>query len=198
MGSGQLQHQRARRLRSDQLTPMSGLRGNTHAHRLAAFCFCLGAVFIPLAQPQAQVTGDEAEMNRLHVKAEEAIGNDDPEGAAMNIGRAALMAKQLGRLNASDPTAVRLYRGAEALFRAQEHSYRAMALFRRAGGQLPASSGVCGSLALSQASLEHALSDLAETAPPPAALAEQAKDWRDTADDWTAVVASMLTDYQCR
>ena len=47
----------------------------------------------------AQVTGDEPEMDRLRVKAEEAIGSDDPEGAAMNMGRAALMAK----LVPSDP-----------------------------------------------------------------------------------------------
>ena len=146
----------------------------------------------------AQTIGDEAELERLRVKAEEAIASDDPDGAAMNMGRAALMAKRLGQLSRDDAASVRLYQGAESLFRSQEHGYRAMALFRRAGSQLPASSGVCGSLALAQGSVLHALSDLAQdTAPPPAPLLERAKHWRETAEDWTTVLASMITDYQC-
>ena len=72
-----------------------------------------------------------------------------------------------------------------------------MALFRRAGGQLPASSGVCGSLALAQGSVQHALSDLAAGDSPPEALIERAKHWRETADDWVTVVAAMIADYQC-
>jgi hypothetical protein len=71
-----------------------------------------------------------------------------------------------------------------------------MALFRRAGGQLPASSGVCGSLALAQGSVQHALSDLATGDSPPEALG-RAKHWRETADDWVTVVAAMIVDYQC-
>lgn len=146
---------------------------------------------------QAQVMGDVAELERLQVKTEEAIGNDDPEGAAMTMGRAALMAKRLSLLNKDTVPTARLYRGAESLFRSQEHGYRAMALFRRAGGQLPASSGVCGSLALAQGSVEHALADLAQEGLPQTPLAERAKRWRSNADDWVIVVASMITDYQC-
>jgi hypothetical protein len=108
-----------------------------------------------------QTIGDEAELERLRVKAEDAMASDDPEGAAMAMGRAAMMAKRLSLVNRNDGTSARLYQGAESLFRSQEHGYRAMALFRRAGGQLPASSGVCGSLALAQGSVQHALSDLA-------------------------------------
>lgn len=145
----------------------------------------------------AQTIGDEAELERLRAKAEEAIANDDPEGAAMNMGRAALMAKRLGLLSRDNASSARLYQGAESLFRSQEHGYRAMALFRRAGGQLPASSGVCGSLALAQGSVQHALSDLTQDSDPPAPIVERAKRWRETADDWMTVVASMITDYQC-
>jgi hypothetical protein len=153
-------------------------------------CFLLG-------QGLAQTIGDEAELERLRVKAEEAVGNDDPEGAAMAMGRAALMAKRLGQVNRNDGASARLYQGAESLFRSQEHGYRAMALFRRAGGQLPASSGVCGSLALAQGSIQRALGDLAGAEPPPDALRDRAKRWRDNADDWVTVVAAMITDYQC-
>lgn len=144
----------------------------------------------------AQTIGDEAELERLRVKAEDAIASDDPEGAAMNMGRAALMAKRLGLLSRDNAASLRLYQAAESLFRSQEHGYRAMALFRRAGGQLPASSGVCGSLALAQSSVLHALSDLAQESAP-TSMVERAKRWRETADDWMTVVASMITDYQC-
>ena len=143
-----------------------------------------------------QTMGDEAELERLRVKAEEAIASDDPEGAAMNMGRAALMAKRLGLLSRDNHASVRLYQGAESLFRSQEHGYRAMALFRRAGGQLPASSGVCGSLALAQGSVQRALLDLSSESSP-VSLVERATRWRETADDWVIVVAAMITDYQC-
>jgi len=167
--------------------------------RWAGMAACiLSAVIWSAADPgSAQTVGDEAELERLRVKAEEAVANDDPEGAAMAMGRAALMAKRLSQLNQNDGASARLYQGAESLFRSQEHGYRAMALFRRAGGQLPASSGVCGSLALAQASVQRALGDLGNSEPSPDALRERVKRWRETADDWVTVVAAMITDYQC-
>ncbi len=199
MGSGQLQHQTTRRVRSNQLT---GMRMSFSIHNrvwLRACGLCLAAIVLMAGLGNAQVTGDLAEMDRLQVKAEEAIGNDDPDGAAMTVGRAALMAKRLGQVNKENATSLRLYRGAEALFRSQEHGYRAMALFRRAGGQLPASSGVCGSLALAQGSLDHAIEDLRQQAsPPPTPLIEdRAKQWRESADNWVVILSSMITDYQC-
>jgi hypothetical protein len=156
-----------------------------------------GLAWFMAASGWAQTIGDEAELERLRAKAEDAIASDDPEGAAMSMGRAALMAKRLSLLNRDNAASARLYQGAESLFRSQEHGYRAMALFRRAGGQLPASSGVCGSLALAQGSVQHALSDLEQDSAPPTPLVERAKHWRETADDWTTVLASMIIDYQC-
>jgi hypothetical protein len=144
-----------------------------------------------------QTIGDEAELERLRVKAEDAMASDDPEGAAMAMGRAAMMAKRLSLVNKNDGASPRLYQGAEALFRSQEHGYRAMALFRRAGGQLPASSGVCGSLALAQGSVQHAVSELAVADSTPEGLRERVTRWRETADDWVTVVAAMIVDYQC-
>jgi len=153
---------------------------------------------LPLAHAAwSQVVGEAAELDRLRARAEEAIGNDDPDGAALSMGRAALMAKQLAKSHRDDPAAARLYQGAEPLFRAQEHSYRAMALFRRAGGQLPASSGVCGSLSLAQGSLQQALSLLVPDEQAPADVREHTKKLRETADDWVTVIASMIGDYEC-
>ena len=144
-----------------------------------------------------QTIGDEAELERLRVKAEDAMASDDPEGAAMAMGRAAMMAKRLSLVNTNDGASARLYQGAEALFRSQEHGYRAMALFRRAGGQLPASSGVCGTLALAQGSVQHAVADLGAGDSTPEELRERVTRWRQTADDWITVVAAMIVDYQC-
>lgn len=145
----------------------------------------------------SQVVGDEAEMDRLKAKAEEAMANDDPEGAAVSVGRAALMAKQLAMKHKDAISVARVYQGAETLFRSQEHAYRAMALFRRAGGQLPASSGVCGSLALAQGNVHQATSLLGQDGTLTGPLAERAIHLRATVEDWVTVIASMISEYQC-
>lgn len=146
-----------------------------------------------------QVVGDEAEMERLRVKAEDAMANEDADGAAMAMGRAALMALHLAKRQSDGPRG-RMFQGAEHLFRSQEHGYRALALFRRAGEQLPASSGVCGSLRLGHTEAEHALDQLAaiisagETDPQ---VIRQATELRQAAETWMTVLGSMHTDFQC-
>ncbi len=142
----------------------------------------------------AQVVGDEAELGRLQSKAEDAIGNDDADGAAMMMGRAALLAAQLSKRETGWKTAFR--KGQEALFRSQEHTYRAMALFRRAGGQLPASSGVCGSLALARTSLGH-VTESDPPSPQDTRFLDEVKRLRASADNWHQVIDSMITEYQC-
>jgi hypothetical protein len=89
-----------------------------------------------------QVVGELGEMDRLEQRADDAIANGDSEGAALSIGKAALMAALLAQKEKSQKTRV-LYQAAETLFRGQEQGYRALALFERAGGQPPASKGVC-------------------------------------------------------
>lgn len=120
----------------------------------------------------------------------------------MAMGRAALMAKFLAKTNQEDGqedgSAVRLFQGAETLFRSQEHSYRAMALFRRAGGQLPASSGVCGSLSLAQSSLHQALTTLTQESSAPGPRTAKALQLQQAAADWGTVIDSIIADYQCR
>lgn len=144
-----------------------------------------------------QVVGDEAEMDRLKAKAEELIASDDPEGAAMSMGRAALMAKQLAMKHKDTVSSARIFQGAESLFRSQEHAYRAMALFHRAGGQLPASSGVCGSLALAESNVRQATALLEPDGNLSGSPAKRAAQLRVTAGDWVTVIASMISDYQC-
>jgi hypothetical protein len=94
----------------------------------------------------------------------------------------------------------KVFLGAEHLFRSQEHGYRALALFRRAGEQLPASSGVCGSLRLAHTEAEHSLQTLiailsADDKDPQ--VVKQADDFRQATETWITVLGSMHTDFQC-
>jgi hypothetical protein len=158
---------------------------------LIAVAACL---VIGLAAPSvlAQVVGDEAEMERLRVKAEEAIANGDPDGASMNSGKAALMAAQLAKQRRADPESA-WYQGAESLFRAQEHAYRALALFQRAGGQPPASTGVCSSMQLAKRELQAAekgLQEGSDTTGKRAVLHSVATEWANT-------IEGLTNDFQC-
>ena len=86
---------------------MAGPPATRAAKLICVLCLCCGAALVVVNVVAAQVIGNEAEMDRLRGKAEEAIGNDDPEGAAMNMGRAALMAKLLAKTHHEDVSAVR-------------------------------------------------------------------------------------------
>lgn len=157
-----------------------------------------GAVLLAVSV-WAQVLGEEAEMERLRVKAEEAMANDDPEAAAMMMGRAALMASQLARRETA-PAERSVLIGTEHLFRSQEHGYRALALYRRAGGRPPGSAGVCGTLQLGHQALEKAVTELGHPE-----TVEQVKqttrarlaELRGTADDWITVLSSMKAEFRC-
>jgi hypothetical protein len=147
----------------------------------------------------SQVAGDEAELERLRVKAEDAMANEDADGAAMAMGRAALMALHLAKRE-TDGLRSQMFQGAEHLFRSQEHGYRALALFRRAGGELPASSGVCGSLRLAQTEVEHSLQMLVATVSSDDSdrrVSHQAHELRQAAEIWVTVLGSMHADFQC-
>lgn len=105
------------------------------------------------------MAGEPGEMDRLEHQAENAIANGDPEGAALSIGKAALMAKILAQKEEHQHTRS-LYQAAETLFRGQEQGYRAFALFERAGGQPPASRGVCQYLSHADEKVKQSQKDL--------------------------------------
>jgi predicted Zn-dependent protease len=106
-----------------------------------------------------QMTGELGEMDRLEQRAEDAIANGDPEGAALSVGKAALMAKILAQKEEHQQTRS-LFQAAETLFRGQEQGFRAFALFERAGGQPPASKGVCQYLAQADEKVKEAQEEL--------------------------------------
>ena len=144
-----------------------------------------------------QVRGDEAEMHRLQGRAEEAMAEGDPDGAALSIGRAALLAGQLAARQ-QNLVVAQWYRSAEALFRAQEHTYRAQALFRRAGVELPASSGVCASVRLAKQEIEKAARQLADAVP---LEQEQANPGlahvRPLSSQWSRTINELAGEFQC-
>ena len=172
----------------------------TPHHAGPAFLVCYGLIAFLLLAPDvlpAQVVGDDAELARLRTKAEDAIAADDPDGATMMMGRAALLSAQVARKR--DAFSEVVYRRMESLFRAQEHTYRGISLFRRAGGQLPASSGVCGSLSLAVNSLRQAaepLGDIPSPSPAPHLFQELAR-LKEAIDNWKTVTDSMIAEYQC-
>jgi hypothetical protein len=160
---------------------------------LSAVCALAAWLAVPAA---AQVVGDDAEMDRLQAKADEAIANEDADGASMQVGRAALMASQLAKRQKNDASA-QWYRGAEALFRAEEHAYRAQALFVRAGGELPASSGVCGSLALARQHIAKAVTLLMDAVPADGNQTDRARRLHDAASEWVKTIAALSADFRC-
>lgn len=147
----------------------------------------------------AQVIGEEAEMKRLERRAEDSIVAGDAEGAAMNMGKAALMAAQLAKRDR--PEAVRhLFQGLERLFRAQEHAYRAVALFERAGGRPPASSSVCATIGLADreiaASGEILAPPASEDLDPPARRMHE--HYQRVAAEWAETIRGLRADFDCR
>jgi hypothetical protein len=173
---------------------LNGLFEHPTRYSLIAVILCLFAVPVMYAQ----VVGDEAEMARLQNRAEEAIANGDSDGAALHSGKAALMAAQLAKQH-QDSGVAEIYRGAEALFRAQEQAYRAQALFQRAGGQTPASSGVCGTLQMAELKVTEATRRLNVKLEPAieAGYRPERDRLRGQAADWAQTIDGMGKDFEC-
>lgn len=146
----------------------------------------------------AQELGEEAELKRLERRAEDSIAVGDAEGAAMNMGKAALMAARLAQGEQRE-AGRRLFEGIERLFRAQEHAYRAVALFERAGGRPPASSGVCATLQLADRDVKASGETL--SLPAPAGLDPSTErtweHYRTMVVDWVDTIDLLQADFHC-
>ena len=110
-----------------------------------------------------QATNADRELSRLQTQAEDSMAQGDPQGAAISIGQAALLASQLSKQQGPDTTQPP-YRLMVDLFRTQEQVYRAMALFQQSGERTPVSSGICSLLSLGKQHAERALKNNAVTA----------------------------------
>ena len=105
-----------------------------HTQTVCISLLIIGLTFTYARSGLTQATGEVGEMDRLEQKAEDAIANGDPEGAALSIGKAALMANLLAQKEDVTRQIRLLYQAADTLFRGQEQGYRALALFERAVG----------------------------------------------------------------
>ncbi len=149
------------------------------------------AVFAPSGSVQASAA--ERELSRLRAQAEEAMAQGDPQGAAIRIGRAALLASQLS--NQPEPQADQPpYRLMVDLFRTQEQVYRAMALFQQSGERTPVSSGICSLLTLGKHHADRALKNN------PVTTEERAlKDpLRRQTTEWLDIVQELQQEWNCR
>ena len=159
-------------------------------------CFILLLLFCVIFFPafsHAQLTGDKAELMRLRDKAEEAMSMGDPQGASLNSGKAALMAALMAKQETRpDPHAHFL--SLEALLRAQENVYRAIALFQQSGEQIPASSGVCGTLSLALTHQKKAETFL----PSPLSKDPLFQNLPIDLDEWKETIEELQTDFRCR
>ena len=141
----------------------------------------------------AQATNAQRELSRLQAQAEDAMAQGDPQGAAISIGRAALLASQLGKQEVPQ-TDQPPYRLMVDLFRTQEQVYRAMALFQQSGERTPVSSGICSLLSLGRQHAARALKNHSVTAADQAVhepLHRQTMEWLD-------IVQELQEDWDCR
>lgn len=144
-----------------------------------------------------QVVGELGEMDRLEQQAEDAIANGDAEGAALSIGKAALMARLLAQKEERQQARF-LYQAVETLFRGQEQGYRAFALFERAGGQPPASKGVCQYLSQAAAKVkqsQNALKTLADFTNE--SLRKRQKRQIGKTQEWGTLLQGLHQDFSC-
>ena len=160
--------------------------------RLSCAVTLLVLVFtVPYAT--AQATDALQELSRLQAQAEDAMAQGDPQGAANSIGRAALLASQLGKQDSSQ-TEQRPYRIMVDLFRTREQVYRAMALFQQSGERTPVSSGICSLLSLGRQHAARALENNSITEEGTAVhepLHEQTMEWLD-------IVQELQQEWDCR
>ena len=141
----------------------------------------------------AQATDAERELSRLQAQAEDAMAQGDPQGAAISIGRAALLASQLNKQEVPQ-TNQPPYRLMVNLFRTQEQVYRAIALFQQSGERIPVSSGICSLLSLGRQHATQALENRSATA------ADQAvhDQLHQQTLEWLEIVQELQQEWDCR
>ncbi len=146
---------------------------------------------------QAQVIGEQAEMQRLEHQANDLIANGDPHGAAQSIGKAAMMAGILAKQEADQNLKV-MFTGVEALFRTQENGYRAIALFEQAGGQPPAPKGACQLLSMAHehsTKAQNFFANLPVSTQSDSTLSTER--YASQSQEWKEIIQELHSDFAC-
>ncbi len=168
------------------------------------FCFStlpsiLTLLFLAISQAPlfAQLTGELAEMTRLEQQADDLIANGDPNGAALAIGKAAMMAGILAKQE-TQTNLKSAYMGTEDLFRMKENGYRAIALFEQAGGQPPAPGGACQLLSLANQHAKkanHILTNIHSTSESETIHLPQ--HYTSLSQEWIQIIQELQIDFSC-
>jgi len=145
----------------------------------------------------AQVVGKLGEMDRLEQQADDLAAQADPEGAALAIGKAAMMADLL-TTESQKLAAGEIFQAASLLYRAQELGFRALALFERTGGTPPAPAGVCQYLFQGHQKLADSKNLLGRT---PSVSPEEIKVRREKLlqknEEWENLFLGLHKDFAC-
>ncbi len=145
----------------------------------------------------AQVVGKLGEMDRLEQQADDLAAQADPEGAALAIGKAAMMADLL-TTESQKPVAQEIFQAASLLYRAQELGFRALALFERTGGTPPAPAGVCQYLFQGHQKLADS-KDLLERTPSvsPETIKVRGEKLLKKNEEWENLFLGLHKDFAC-
>ncbi len=162
---------------------------------LCMLLFSTLAIFL-YAISSAQHIGEQAEMNRLEQQADDLAAQDDPDGAALAIGKAAMMAKIIAQQQ-EEPPVRSLFESVGKFFRGQEYAYRALAIFQQTGGQPPAPGGVCQFLEQAGVLITQSNFSLTEIAnlKPPAASSQQR--YAALLKQWQVILPEITHDLAC-
>ncbi len=152
---------------------------------------------LPPTNTLAQGIGEQAEMDRLEQQANDLAAQNDPEGAALAIGKAAMMADLLTK-DSHKSAAEKIFQGTSYYFRGQELGLRALALFERTGGQPPAPAGVCHYIIQGNHKLQQAKQLLEET---PVIhqedLQKRQNDLFEKNEEWQKLLVALQQDFEC-
>ncbi|MEX2494229.1 MAG: hypothetical protein WD425_21025 [Nitrospirales bacterium] len=135
-------------------------------------------------------------MDRLEQQADELAAQSDSEGAALAMGKAAMMADILTN-ESRNSLAGEIFQAAGHLYRAQELGFRALALYERTGGTPPAPDGVCHYLFQGH----QKLADSKDLLVPPSVIPEEIKARRDHLlqknEEWGNLFLGLHKDFVC-
>jgi hypothetical protein len=169
---------------------------NTIVHvRWSGFAVLSILLMAPLSL--AQVVGKLGEMDRLEQQADDLAAQADPEGAALAIGKAAMMADLL-TTESQKSAAGEIFQAASLLFRAQELGFRALALFERTGGTPPAPAGVCHYVFQGHPKLADSKDRLERTpSVSPGAIKVRREKLLQKNEEWENLLVGLHEDFAC-
>ncbi len=136
-------------------------------------------------------------MHRLEQQADDLASQNDPEGAAQAIGKAAMMADIL-MSQSRVATDEKIYQAASFLYRAQELGFRALALFEQTGGTPPAPTGVCHYVIQGSKKLDRSMKLLtANPATPNEDLQIRHSHMVEKNSEWDDLLRGLHEDFAC-